>query len=780
MKKRITYFDILLILILILGSSSTYGNNLEWKFSQDSLQISNINHIYRYPGLHNIDINNKFSIPVMTIYLETENHIVSQDFTVDPEDQEIIGSISSEMTKYNNQITSLESDIRPPERSNFKPGSIIYDIQKIRTEGKQCYAVSFLPVTIDNNNNIIFNKVISLRNDLIIDMAQDAHQLISEIEHRIKTEKSPFVKKTNQVYGLPFGCQYVIITSTALSEVFEELLEFRNSTGITTGIALLDSIYSHYSGVDNAERIRNYLKDFFQAGGVYVLLGGDDIVVPVRYVYYYNTNSPPSDPYYLMPSDLYYADLDGEWELDGDGVWGEPTDDSPNLIPELIIGRLPLQKPISAQQYISKLKNYLTNPGNGDFDYLTKSFFFSSDQMRDYPAEGQHGVIADELPSYIYVDTVRGVETPTGNDPNPTNANGHTCIDMISEGFGFIHIIAHGRIDGFMVKAANYGNWPASLIITPPQDCNHGSIVDLGKNNKTSLYYSLSCNVGGFDLDTINGENTDWSLAEKLISSDSCGGVGVIANSRWGWVYSSYHLQKAFTSSLYGDADGNPAKAMYHSWVEYPYYRDLIYGQNYFGDPALRIHLSTPGVLDVNIAPDGTEYNVDIHNNAKAVSNAIVTLSFDGVVLEKGVSNDDGQYVFSTELNYGDEYLITVVKEGYTINQQIFVPLMSLSVEDQDPVIPTEFYLEQNYPNPFNPTTIINYSLPSRSDVTIDIINILGQSIRSMNILNQRSGYHTIIWDGTNDWNKEVPSGIYFCRMKAGDMKQIRKMVLMK
>jgi hypothetical protein len=780
MKKSVTYFGILVILILFFGNSSTYGNNLEWKFSQDSLQISNISHIYRYPGLQNIDINDKFSIPVMTVYLETESHITPSDFTVNPENQDIIGSILPEMIKYDYQITSLESDIRPPKHDQYKLSSVIYDIQKIRTEGKQCYAVSFLPVTIDNNNNIILNKVISLHKNIIINAAPDAHQLISGIGHRINIEKSPFVKKTNQVYGLPLGCEYVIITSTTLTEAFKELSEFRNSTGITADIAILDSIYTHYSGVDNAEQIRNYLKDFYQAGGVYVLLGGDDIVVPVRYVYYYNTNAPPSDPYYLMPSDLYYADLDGEWEVDGDGVWGEPNDDSPNLIPELIIGRLPLQKPSSAQQYISKLKNYLINPGNSNFDYLTKSFFFSSDQMRDYPSEGQHGVIAGELPSHIDVDTVRGVETPTGNDPAPTNPIGQTCIDIISEGFGFIHIIAHGRIDGFMVKTANYGDWPASLIITPPQGYNHGSIVDLEKNNKTSLYYSLSCNVGGFDLDTIDGENTDWSLTERLISSDSCGGVGVVANSRWGWVYSSYHLQKAFTKNLYGDAEGNPALAMYHSWVEYPYYRDLIYGQNYFGDPALRIHLSTPGVLDVDITPDGTEYNVDIYNNTKTVSDAIVTLSFDGIVLEKGVSNENGRYAFSTELNYGNEYLITVVKEGYTINQQVFIPLMVLSVEDENYIIPTEFYLEQNYPNPFNPTTIINYSLPSRSDITIDIINILGQSIRSMNILNQTPGYHTVVWDGADDRNKEVPSGIYFYRLTAGDMKQTRKMILMK
>ncbi len=778
MSKRIIFC--LVFLLIIVGGDFAVANFTEWEFSRNSLKIPNEGFVYSYPDLPNIDINENLSLPALTVYLESSSEISESDFIVKPEDQTIIGSISPEMTAYDELITSVDSNIRPPHRSCLATASVVYDFQRIKTKSFCGYAVTILPVTIDENYNIVFNRLISLSDEFSVNETRDAHQLLSESISGLGSSKLTRVGKSGSVNGVPLGIEYVIITSPGLAETFEELSALKNATGILSAIALTDSIYVHYSGVDNAEKIRNYLIDFYQAGGVYVLLGGDDILVPVRYVYYYNASIPPSDPYYLMPSDLYYADIDGDWEVDGDGIWGEPDDDSPDLIPDLIVGRLPVRTVAVVQQYIAKLKNYLTNPGNGDFDYLTKSFFFSSDQMRDYPVGGQHGVIAQELPTNFDIDTILGVESPSGDDPNPTNAMGETCIDIISGGYGFIHILAHGRIDGFMVKSANYGDWPASLIVTAPQDYNHGSIVDLAKNNKTSLYYSLSCNAGAYDLDSTDGVSSDWSLVERLIASDSCGAIGMVANARWGWVYSSYHLQKAFTKNLYGSAVGNPVLAMYYSWVDYPYYRDLIYGQNYFGDPALEIYSSIPQVFDMEIIPQKGTYRIDLYNNGETIPGAFIAVSLDGTVLESGNSDENGQYTIATELTYGDEYLITAVKEGWTINQKAFIPSMVLSVEDEDSTRLQKFNLEQNYPNPFNPSTKIKYSLPTRSDITLEIVNVLGQTIKAISNVNQSPGYHTIIWDGTDDRNNRMPSGIYFSRLKAGDLHQSRKMIMIK
>jgi len=71
-----------------------------------------------------------------------------------------------------------------------------------------------------------------------------------------------------------------------------------------------------------------------------------------------------------------------------------------------------------------------------------------------------------------------------------------------------------------------------------------------------------------------------------------------------------------------------------------------------------------------------------------------------------------------------------------------------------------EFKLNQNYPNPFNPETTINYSLPIQCRVTINIYNIVGQKIITLQNSEQAPGGYTKIWDASN-----FPSGIYFAEL---------------
>jgi hypothetical protein len=93
---------------------------------------------------------------------------------------------------------------------------------------------------------------------------------------------------------------------------------------------------------------------------------------------------------------------------------------------------------------------------------------------------------------------------------------------------------------------------------------------------------------------------------------------------------------------------------------------------------------------------------------------------------------------------------------------------------------PTDFGLRQNFPNPFNPTTIIQYALPKTSQVKVEVYNILGQKLRTLVDETQEPGYKTINWDGKDDDGGEVSSGVYFCRIQAGDFVKSRKMTLLK
>ena len=81
-------------------------------------------------------------------------------------------------------------------------------------------------------------------------------------------------------------------------------------------------------------------------------------------------------------------------------------------------------------------------------------------------------------------------------------------------------------------------------------------------------------------------------------------------------------------------------------------------------------------------------------------------------------------------------------------------------------IVPSTFELHQNYPNPFNPQTTIEYDLPEESIVSIEIFNLVGQKIRTLLIpTNQSQGYWKIIWDGCNDQNRLMGSGVYLYRI---------------
>jgi len=101
--------------------------------------------------------------------------------------------------------------------------------------------------------------------------------------------------------------------------------------------------------------------------------------------------------------------------------------------------------------------------------------------------------------------------------------------------------------------------------------------------------------------------------------------------------------------------------------------------------------------------------------------------------------------------------------------------------DDQHGVIlPYRFKLSQNYPNPFNPVTNIEYNIPTRSHVTIEIYNILGQKIRTLVDETKPAGEYQTTWNGDDSNGTKVSTGIYFYRFQAGDYIETKKMILLK
>jgi hypothetical protein len=91
-----------------------------------------------------------------------------------------------------------------------------------------------------------------------------------------------------------------------------------------------------------------------------------------------------------------------------------------------------------------------------------------------------------------------------------------------------------------------------------------------------------------------------------------------------------------------------------------------------------------------------------------------------------------------------------------------------------------KYALAQNYPNPFNPSTTIVYSIASESDVTLAIFDVQGKLVRTLVSARKPPNNYRVMWDGTDNRNVSVASGVYFYRLTTREFVATKKMVLLR
>ncbi len=160
----------------------------------------------------------------------------------------------------------------------------------------------------------------------------------------------------------------VIITNEDMAAAFQSLADWHLERGSRCVVRTVEWISQNYPvGADLAETIRFFLQDAYQLWGLQsVLLGGDTSEIPVRYM----SHQSWSDGYVVIdpvPNDLYFSCLDGNWNEDGDQNWAEapfngaPGDDA-DLVPELMVGRIPVSNAVDAQGVVDKIIAYRESP----------------------------------------------------------------------------------------------------------------------------------------------------------------------------------------------------------------------------------------------------------------------------------------------------------------------------------------------------------------------------------------------------------------------------------
>ncbi len=200
-----------------------------------------------------------------------------------------------------------------------------------------------------------------------------------------------------------------------------------------------------------------------------------------------------------------------------------------------------------------------------------------------------------------------------------------------------------------------------------------------------------------------------------------------------------------------------------------------VFGDLYFYDYVV-VEGSTDGVNWIPLAPGyDCRYNAAWLNawNSSAGGDSTMFVHHELNLLDNFSA---GQKILIRFRLFGDP---GVNGWGWAIDNLSIQPNVS-DVEKNKITLPENFQLSQNYPNPFNPSTTIKYQLPVKEKVTLIIYSILGEKISTLVDDIKPAGYYNINWNGRNNKNEKVASGVYIYRLKAGNFVDTKKMMILK
>ncbi|MGQ9707566.1 MAG: C25 family cysteine peptidase [bacterium] len=438
---------------------------------------------------------------------------------------------------------------------------------------------------------------------------------------------------------------YCIITDSALEGYFQRLINWRERKGYRGVVRTTSWINSNYSGRDLQEKIRNFIRDYFENYGLmWVLLGGDNGVVPCR-----RARAVVGSYIGNIPCDLYYADLQWSWDSDNDSIFGEYGVDTTDLYYDVFIGRASVDDTNQVKTFVNKVLTHETNPPT---DYLRRFLLVDDSLWSGY----NHRQSSDSIANI----------TPSGWNDVIIHEPGNTTMvrDSLNHGFQFCHMVGHGNDVGI------YHTMP------PPTYAFYSNSVISGHNNgsRVGLINSIACYPGNFEYSDCLAESThNWSNG---------GALAVIMNSRYGWgtppvLGPSEKLDIRFYDFFFNH-DTMPIGLTHAESKEV--YRGLANGSdgawrwcyfelNYFGDPLLLMYEQLPGQLNATfsspINADSQDFTVMVNSDTFPVPNALVCVQKGSEVYARNYTNSSGRVTFTIKPTSPGYMYVTATKSNY-------------------------------------------------------------------------------------------------------------------
>ena len=428
--------------------------------------------------------------------------------------------------------------------------------------------------------------------------------------------------------------------------ILTPLANWKNSIGVKT---IILSNYSLYQGKDDAERIRNMIKDYYEKYHIrWVLLAGDTDVIPIRYVYnpdviLYNSSEYSWDASY-KPTDFYYASLEGTWDQDGDGIYGESAvynangKDEIDWTPEVYVGRFPASNALELQIMVNKTLQYESNPVNGTWMNRMllaggiSSYFPAEDEGRLTQFIWQNYTLGNMLFTHLVRNTASFYPI---DPPFPNNLSVLDHSSFTNEvNAGYSTIIIAGHADPIIINDAS-----GTTFFTNTDALNTVNY------NMPSLFYADACTTASYDMG-------DTSIGERMIKQQNAGAIGYIGGLRVTWYLDNdTNLEKLnranaklFWQQFFEENKYQQGKALYDSKVAY-------LNSDYFksGETSINMEYQRKNLLSYNLLGDP---EVDIYTNYLInASNSFINDVYEGQLVNLTMYDSKDQVVPYARLN---------------------------------------------------------------------------------------------------------------------------------
>jgi hypothetical protein len=358
--------------------------------------------------------------------------------------------------------------------------------------------------------------------------------------------------------------EYIIITNDVMQSTFQQLADWKANFVNGTGVYTVSWIIANYTGVDNAEKVREFIKDWYTNHGTkWVLMGGDIAAVPYRGFYIYAGGYTDYD----MLADMYFRCLDGTFNDDGDSRWAEPND-GVDWYPEVAVGRASCETVVEAQNFVNKVIA---------FEQATK-------------------------PERALLHQSRVL---SGNYPD-SRCLAWNCDDWLPPSYYCDYVFEEDP--GGVPKSRWISQWAANPLV----------VAHIGHGSSTSYYINYQKDIGTvtwYNSDVATLTNTFWPwttsvachsgkieyndcLAETYVKDPDNGAIAAIYNDNYGWfmtndacALSGEFCEMEFRAcwsdgyEKFGDLLNQALSYMIPSAQTDPYYRWCFYERNLVGDP---------------------------------------------------------------------------------------------------------------------------------------------------------------------------------------------------